>query len=50
MFLLPARKDEPSKVYESFPIRVEQHKVAVQHRRLGETSREEAAKLAGVEV
>ena len=42
----PAGKDQPPKVYESFPVRVEENKIPVQHRGFGKPRREESSKLA----
>ena len=42
----PAGKDQPPKVYESFPVRVEENKIPVQHRGFGKPRWEESGKLA----
>ena len=42
----PAGKDQPPKVDESFPVRVEENKIPVQHRGFGKPRWEESGKLA----
>ena len=42
----PAGKDQAPKVDESFPVRVEENKIPVQHRGFGKPRWEESGKLA----